>query len=66
MTGEQLDQSTEYVIGYGDVPLGVGQFKTGFIRCGKGYSNSRVPVKVDVYLDSGEKRSLIFKGLLIQ
>ena len=66
MTGEQLDQSTEYVIGYGDVPLGVGQFKTGFIRCGKGYSNSRVPVKVDVYLESGEKRSLIYKGLLIQ
>jgi len=64
--GEQLDQSTEYVIGYGDVPLGVGQFKTGFIRCGKGYRNLRVPVKVDVYLESGEKRSLIFKGLLIR
>ena len=66
LTGEQLDQSTEYVIGYGDVPLGVGQFKTGFVRCGKGYSNSRVPVKVDVYLESGEKRSLVVKGLLIQ
>jgi hypothetical protein len=66
LTGEQLDQSTEYVIGYGDVPLGVGQFKTGFIRCGKGYSNSRVPVKVDVYLESSEKRSLVVKGLLIQ
>jgi len=66
LTGEQLDQSSEDVIGYGDVPLGVGQFKTGFIRCGKGYSNSRVPVKVDVYLESGEKRSLVYKGLLIQ
>ncbi|MGA2178312.1 MAG: hypothetical protein ABSH15_01825 [Verrucomicrobiota bacterium] len=66
LTGEQLDQSTEYVISYGDVPLGMGQFKTGFVRCGKGYSNSRVPVKVDVYLESGEKRSLVVKGLLIQ
>lgn len=66
LNGEQLDQSTEYVIGYGDVPLGVGQFKTGFIRCGKGYSNGRVQVKVDVYLESGEKRNLIYKGLLIQ
>jgi hypothetical protein len=37
LNGEQLDQSTEYVIGYGDVPFGAGQFKTGFIRCGKGY-----------------------------
>ena len=65
-TGEQLDQSTEYVVGYGDVPLGVGQFKTGFIRCGKGYRDLRVPVKVDVYLESGERRSLVFKGLLVQ
>jgi hypothetical protein len=65
-TGEQLDQSTEYVVGYGDVPLGVGQFKTGFIRCGKGFRNLRVPVKVDVYLESGDKRSLIVKGLLIK
>jgi hypothetical protein len=65
-TGEQLDQSTEYVISYGDVPLGVGQFKTGFIRCGKGYKNLWVPVKVDVYLESGEKRSLVVKGLLIK
>ena len=65
-TGEQLDQSTEYIVGYGDVPLGAGQFKTGFIRCGKGYRNLRVPVKVDVYLESGEKRSLVFKGLLIK
>jgi DNA-directed RNA polymerase subunit RPC12/RpoP len=64
-TGEQLDQSTEYIVGYGDVPLGVGQFKTGFIRCGKGYRNLRVPVKVDVYLESGENRSLVFKGFLI-
>jgi hypothetical protein len=66
LTGEQLDQSSEDVVGYGDVPLGVGQFKTGFIRCGKGYSNSRVPVTVDVYLESGEKRNLVYKGLLIQ
>ena len=65
-TGEQFDQSTEYVVGYGDVPLGVGQFKTGFIRCGKGYRNLRVPVKVDVYLESGEKRSLLYKGLSIR
>ena len=65
-TGEQLDQSTEYIVGYGDVPLGVGQFKTGFIRCGKGYTNARVPVKVDIYLESGEKRSLVVKGLLIK
>src|ERR1017187_3501378 len=65
-TGEQLDQSTEYIVGYGDVPLGVAQFKTGFIRCGKGYRNLRVPVKVDVYLESGEKRSLIVKGLFIK
>ena len=65
-TGEQLDQSTEYVVGYGDVPLGIGQFKTGFIRCGKGYRNLRVPVKVDIYLESGEKRSLVVKGLLIK
>jgi hypothetical protein len=66
MNGEQLDQSTEYVVGYGDVPLGVGQFKTGFVRCGTGYRNARVPVKVDVYLESGDKRSLVYKGLLIQ
>jgi hypothetical protein len=66
LTGEQLDQSTEYVIGFGDVPLGVGQFKTGFIRCGKGYRNARVPVKVDVYLESGEKSSLVTKGLVIK
>ena len=64
--GEQLDQSTEYAVGYGDVPLSVGQFKTGFIRCGKGYRDIRVPVKVDVYLESGEKRSLVYKGLLIK
>ena len=31
----QLDQSTEYVVGYGDVPLGVGQFKGGFIAAAK-------------------------------
>ena len=66
VNGEQLDQSTEYVVGYGDVPLGVGQFKTGFIRCGKGYESGRVPVKVDVYLESGDKRSLVEKGLLIK
>jgi len=66
LNGEQLDQSTEDVVGYGDVPLGVGQFKTGFIRCGKGYQNARVPVKVDVYLESGDKRNLVEKGLLIK
>jgi hypothetical protein len=65
-TGEQIDQSTEYVVGFGDVPLGAGQFKTGFIRCGVGYRNVRVPVKVDIYLESGEKRSLAFKGLLVR
>jgi hypothetical protein len=66
LNGEQLDQSTEYVVGYGDVPLGVGQFKTGFVRCGNGYRNARVPVKVDVYVESGDKRSLVYKGLLVQ
>jgi len=66
LSGEQLDQSTEYVVGYGDVPLEVGQFKTGFIRCGTGYRNARVPVKVDVYLESGDKRSLVYKGFLVQ
>lgn len=66
LSGEQIDQSTDYVVGYGDVPLGVGQFKAGFIRCNKGYTNARVPVKVDVYLESGEKRELIYRGLQIR
>lgn len=66
VAGEQLDQTTEYVVGYGDVPLAVGIFKTGFIRCGKGYINLRVPVKVDVYVESDGNRSLVVKGFLIK
>ncbi len=64
--GEELDQSTEFIVGYGDVPLASGLTKAGFIRCGKGYGYAKVPVKVDVYLESGERRSLVLKSLLIR
>ena len=65
LNGEMLDQSSDYVIGYGDVPLGAGQIKKGFIRCGKGYP-AKVPVKVDIYLESDDKRSLVVKALVIR
>ena len=66
LNGEMLDQTSDDVIGYGDVPLGAGQSKSSFIRCGKGYNGARVPVKVDIYLESDDRRSLVVKALLIR
>jgi hypothetical protein len=66
LNSEILDQSSDHLIGYGDVPLGAGQTKSSFIRCGKGYTTAKVPVKVDIYLESDEKRSLVVKGLVIK
>lgn len=66
MNGEILDQSSDYLVGYGDVPLSAGQAKSGFIRCGKGYTRAKVPVKVDVYLESDDKRSLVVRSLTIR
>ena len=65
-SGELLDQETEYVVGSGDVPLAPQQTKSGFTHCGVGYSYRRVPVKVDVYLEDGERHWPLYKGLLVQ
>ena len=64
--GDQLDQSTEYLVGDGDTPLAAGQSKSGSIRCGKGDPTTKVPVKADLYLESGGKKTLVQKGLLVQ
>jgi hypothetical protein len=65
LTGELLDQSTDYAVGYGDVPLAPGQTKSGFIRCGQGY-DVKVPVRADIFVECGEQRSAVVKGLLVK
>ena len=66
LSGEVLDQTTGYVVGYGDLPLAPQQIKSGFVQCGKGYIGRRVPVKVDIYLEDDERHWPLVSGLLIQ
>jgi hypothetical protein len=66
LSGEVLYQGTEYVVGFTDLPLGPQQVKSGFTHCDVGYSDSRVPVKVDIYLEDGERHWPLYKGLLVQ
>lgn len=66
LNGEVVDQTTEYVVGYGDLPLAPQQIKSGFVQCGKGYLDRRVPVKVDIYLEDDERHWPLIKGLLVQ
>ena len=66
LNGEVLDQSSGYLVGSGDVPLGSGQTKSDFIRCGKGYVYAKVPVKADLYLESDGRRQIVVKGVLIR
>lgn len=66
LSGEVLDQTTEYAVGYGDLPLASKQTKSSFVQCGKGYTSRRVPVKVDIYLEDGEQHWPLQKGLLVQ
>jgi hypothetical protein len=66
LNGEVLDQTTEYAVGYGDLPLASKQTKSSFVQCGKGYTSRRVPVKVDIYLEDGEQHWPLQKGLLVQ
>ncbi len=65
-SGEVLDQTTEYAVGYGDLPLASQQKKSSFVHCGKGYTLRRVPVKVDIYLEDGERHWPLYKALLVQ
>jgi hypothetical protein len=64
--GDPLNQTTDYLIGDADAPLGTGQSKTGILRCGKGEPTVKVPVLADIYLQSGGRRTLVQKGLLVQ
>lgn len=64
--GEVWDQTTEYLVGYADLPLAPQQVKIGFVHCGKGYAYRRVPVKVDIYLEDGEQHLPLQKGLIVQ
>jgi hypothetical protein len=66
LSGEVLDQTTEYVVGYGDLPLAAQQIKSGFVHCGTGYTARRVPVKVDIYLEDDERHWPLYKALLVQ
>jgi hypothetical protein len=66
LSGEVLDQTTEYAVGYGDLPLASQQKKSSFVHCGKGYTLRRVPVKVDIYLEDGERHWPLYKALLVQ
>ena len=66
LSGEVLDQTTGYVVGYGDLPLAPQQIKSGFAQCGKGYIGRRVPVKVDIYLEDDERHWPLITGLLLQ
>ncbi|GEM_PF-1696931 len=66
LTGEVLDQTAEYAVSYSDLPLTSQQTKTGFVQCGKGYAFQRVPVKVDIYLEDGERRWPLYKSMLVQ
>jgi hypothetical protein len=66
MKGEVISQTTEYVVGYGDLPLNLNQAKSGFADCGISYRYARVPLRVDIYLEDGERRWLLRRGLLVQ
>jgi hypothetical protein len=66
LSGEVLDQTSEYVVGYGDLPLAAQQIKSGFVRCGIGYTGRRVPVKVDIYLEDDERHWPLITGLVLQ
>jgi hypothetical protein len=66
LSGEIKDQTTEYVVGYGDLPLAPQQIKSGFVQCGKGYIGRRVPVKVDIYLEDDERHWPLITGLILQ
>ena len=66
LNGELLDQTTEYVVGFSDLPLAPQQTKSGFANCGVGYSNRRVPVKVDIYLEDGDHHWPLYKGIPVQ
>jgi hypothetical protein len=63
--GELLNQGMEYVVGFNDLPLAPQQTKTGFALCGVGYA-ARVPVKVDIYLEDGQQRWALYKGVLVR
>jgi hypothetical protein len=65
LKGEVWDQTTEYAVSYSDLPLNPHQTKSGFVHCGKGYKNQIVPVKVDIYLEEGERYSLLYKGIVV-
>jgi hypothetical protein len=66
LTGDVIAQTTEYAVGYGDLPLAPRQTKSSFVQCGKGYILRRVPVKVDIYLEDGEQHWPLQKGLVVQ
>ena len=66
LNGELVDQTTEYAVGFGDLPLAPQQTKSGFTHCGVGSSYRRVPVKVDIYLEDGEKHWPLYKGMQVQ
>jgi hypothetical protein len=64
--GDPLDQSTAYIVGDGETPLGPGKSRTGTIRCAKAGPAPGEPVKADVFLQSGAQRALVQKDLLVQ
>jgi hypothetical protein len=66
LTGEPLDRSTDYLIGPAEAPLEAGQSRSGTIRCNKGDANAKIPVKADIYLESGDRRAPAQKELLVQ
>jgi hypothetical protein len=66
MNDEILGQSSDNTISYGDLPLEAGQTKVHFINCNVGYEGRKVPVKVDIYLESDGKQSVAIKALFIK
>jgi hypothetical protein len=66
MTGELLDQTTESVVGFSDLPLAPQQTKAGFVHCGTGYALRRVPIKADIYLEDGERHWPVYRSVIVQ
>lgn len=67
LNGDIIDTSSEYVVGYSDLPLVPQQTRSGFTTCGKGYRNQKTPVRVNIYLEDGERNSLLTpRGIVVR
>ncbi len=67
LNGDIIDTSSDYVVGYSDLPLAPQQTRSGFTTCGKGYRYQKTPVRVNIYLEDGERNYLLTpKGVLVR